>query len=156
MPRARRAHARTATQAESADVAAFRGGLRAKRAGENAHLLLLGLRVVDTPALLERIQAGLAYGALERFQRSIALTLEQLAALIQVNPRTLARRRSEGKLAADESDRLLPASRLFGKALALFEGDADAAREWLRAQAPPPRRRAPPPAGPSQAGGRAG
>jgi len=135
MPRARRAQARAATQAESADVAAFREGLRAKRAGENAHLLLLGLRVVDTAALLERIHAGLAYGALERFQRNIALTLEQLAALIQINPRTLARRRSEGRLAADESDRLVRASRLLGKALALFEGDADAAREWL-AKAP--------------------
>src|SRR5258705_10149737 len=134
MPRARRAHARTATQAESADVAAFRGGLRAKRAGENAHLLLLGLRVVDTPALLERIQAGLAYGALERFQRSIALTLEQLAGLIQVNPRTLARRRSEGKLAADESDRLVRASPLFGNAPALFQGEAHAGRPGVPAQ----------------------
>lgn len=121
---------------EAADVAAFRDCLRGKRAGENAHLLLLGLRVVDTPALLERIHAGLSYGALERLQRNIALTMEQLAALIQINPRTLARRRSEGKLASDESDRLVRASRLFGKALALFEGDADAAREWLGAKAP--------------------
>jgi len=134
MAKARRANA--VVERESGDVAAFRDGLHGKRAGENAHLVLLGLRVVDTPALVERIHAGLAYAALERFQRNIALTMEQLAALIQINPRTLARRRSEGRLASDESDRLVRASRLFGKTLALFEGDAGAAREWLAAKAP--------------------
>ena len=134
MPRARRAQA--AVEQESADVAAFREGLRGKRGSESAHLVLLGLRALDPMALVQRIRAGLSYAALERFQRNIALTTDQLAELIQVNPRTLARRRAEGKLAADESDRLVRASRLFGKALALFEGDGDAAREWLGAQAP--------------------
>jgi putative toxin-antitoxin system antitoxin component (TIGR02293 family) len=135
MARTRRAAARAHPRAES-DIAAFREGLRGKRGAENAHLVLLGLPAVDSMALVARIRAGLSYGALERFQRNIALTTEQLAALIQVNPRTLARRRSEGKLAADESDRLVRASRLFGLALALFEGDGDAAREWLAARAP--------------------
>ena len=31
----------------------------------------------------------------------------------------------------DESDRLLRASRVFGRALELFEGDPEAARRWL-------------------------
>jgi putative toxin-antitoxin system antitoxin component (TIGR02293 family) len=138
MARTKRAAARAQVSAsgDAPDVAAFRDGLRAKRGAENAHLLLLGLRAVDPMALVQRIQAGLSYGALERFQRNIALTTEQLAALIQINPRTLARRRSEGKLASDESDRLVRASRLFGKVLALFEGDAAAAREWLAEKAP--------------------
>jgi putative toxin-antitoxin system antitoxin component (TIGR02293 family) len=135
MARARRASARTHSREES-DIAAFRENLRGKRGAETAHLVLLGLRAVDPMALVARIRAGLSYGAFERFQRNIALTTEQLAALIQVNPRTLARRRAEGKLAADESDRLVRASRLFGRALALFEGDGDAAREWLGSSAP--------------------
>lgn len=135
MARSRRAAAR-AREREDGDIAAFRAGLRGKRGAENAHLLLLGLPAVDPMALVARIRAGLSYGALERFQRNIALTTEQVAALIQVHPRTLARRRTEGRLAADESDRLVRASRLFGLALALFEGDADAAREWLGARAP--------------------
>jgi putative toxin-antitoxin system antitoxin component (TIGR02293 family) len=134
LARPRRASA--VLEPEAADLTAFRERLRGKRAGENAHLLLLGLRVVDTASLLERIREGLSYGALERFQRNIALTTEQVAALIQINPRTLALRRSERKLAPDESDRLVRAARLFAKALALFEGDAAAAREWLAAKAP--------------------
>src|SRR5215212_7865128 len=49
--------------------------------------------------------------------------------------RTLTRRKQQGRFAPDESDRLLRAARLFGRALELFEGNRDAATEWLfRAQ----------------------
>jgi putative toxin-antitoxin system antitoxin component (TIGR02293 family) len=43
----------------------------------------------------------------------------------------LARRQQEGKLTPEESDRLLRASRVFTRALELFEGDAAAALSWL-------------------------
>ena len=33
----------------------------------------------------------------------------------------------------DESDRLLRAGRVFGRAIELFDGDAEAARSWLAA-----------------------
>ena len=46
--------------------------------------------------------------------------------------RTLARRKVEGRLHPEESDRVLRAARVLGRALELFEGDAAAAREWLR------------------------
>ena len=36
-----------------------------------------------------------------------------------------------GRLQPEESDRLLRASRVFGRALELFEGDPEAARRWL-------------------------
>ena len=45
--------------------------------------------------------------------------------------RTLHRRKEQGRLEPEESDRLLRLSRVFGRALELFEGDAPAAREWL-------------------------
>jgi putative toxin-antitoxin system antitoxin component (TIGR02293 family) len=45
----------------------------------------------------------------------------------------MARRRREGRLLPAESDRLLRAARVWGLALELFEGDADAARRWLAA-----------------------
>ena len=48
----------------------------------------------------------------------------------------MTRRKRERRLHADESDRLLRASRMFGKALALFEGDRDAANEWLATAQP--------------------
>jgi putative toxin-antitoxin system antitoxin component (TIGR02293 family) len=48
----------------------------------------------------------------------------------------MTRRKREGRFLPDESDRLLRASRLFGKALELFEGDRDAATEWLTTAQP--------------------
>jgi putative toxin-antitoxin system antitoxin component (TIGR02293 family) len=46
------------------------------------------------------------------------------------------------------------ASRLFGRALTLFEGDADAAREWLGAKAPALGGQAPLAAAQTEAGAR--
>ena len=51
--------------------------------------------------------------------------------MVQISPRTLARRKDEGRLRPDESDRLVRVARIFGRAIDLFEGNAPAARQWL-------------------------
>ena len=43
----------------------------------------------------------------------------------------LTRRKQEGRFLPDESDRLLRATRIYAKSLDLFEGDRNAAIEWL-------------------------
>ena len=60
-----------------------------------------------------------------------AVSAGELATLVSIPARTLARRETTGRLEPEESDRLLRLSRVFGRALELFEGDAPAAREWL-------------------------
>ena len=55
---------------------------------------------------------------------------------MQITPRTMARRRTEGRLTRDESDRVVRAARVFGKALALFEADVEATRHWFASPAP--------------------
>ncbi len=50
--------------------------------------------------------------------------------LIQVEPRTLTRRKAEGRFQPDQTDRLLRASRLFQMAVDMFEGDISADRIW--------------------------
>jgi putative toxin-antitoxin system antitoxin component (TIGR02293 family) len=57
--------------------------------------------------------------------------MSRLAEVVDIRPRTLSRRKEEGRLEPDESDRLLRASRVFGRALELFEADAAEARAWL-------------------------
>jgi putative toxin-antitoxin system antitoxin component (TIGR02293 family) len=52
--------------------------------------------------------------------------------------RTLHRRKQQGRLAPNESDRVLRVSRVFGKAVELFEGDAEAGRRWFSTPAKPP------------------
>lgn len=120
---------------ESSDIAAYLVFAREHRGGGHAYVTLLGLRTFDTLELLDRVKRGLSYRALERFQQNVALSTEELAALVQIKPRTLARRREEGRLTPEESDHLIRASRVFAKALELFEGDAAQARSWLAAPA---------------------
>jgi putative toxin-antitoxin system antitoxin component (TIGR02293 family) len=123
--------ARIEAAGETADIVAFRKTVREKRGGANFYVTLLGLKTFETPELLERVEAGFSYRTFERFQRNLALQSDELATLVQIRPRTLARRREEGRLTTDESDRLLRTSRLFGKALALFEGDVGAVKTWF-------------------------
>ncbi len=92
---------------------------------------LLGLRKLDPVSLARAVHRGLSVHALTRFAAAAGLSPEDAAALIHLAPRTLARRRQAGHLAADESDRLLRAARTLALALDLFEGDADGARAWL-------------------------
>jgi putative toxin-antitoxin system antitoxin component (TIGR02293 family) len=102
----------------------------------HVYVTLLGLEPSDTLRLMRKVEKGLPFRAVERLRRNMALTIGELAELIQVPTRTLSRRKEEGRLQPDESDRALRASRLFGRTLELFEGDAAAARTWLSSAQP--------------------
>jgi putative toxin-antitoxin system antitoxin component (TIGR02293 family) len=95
------------------------------------YAMFLGLKARDWPELIARIERGLPYSALEHLQRNAGLDPDLLLQWIQVAPRTLARRRAQGRLSPEESDRLLRAARIFGCALDLFHGDRAGAVEWL-------------------------
>jgi putative toxin-antitoxin system antitoxin component (TIGR02293 family) len=103
------------------------------RSRPHAYLALLGLRTLDTPRLLERVAAGFSFAALEHFRRASGLSMGEVGELVQIKPRTLSRRKEEERLQPDESDRLVRAARIVGRALDLYEGDARAARQWLGA-----------------------
>ena len=92
---------------------------------------LLGLRVSEKKDLIERVRRGFPYSAFGAFMRHTGLSQQAVSDLTHIPPRTLVRRRQKGKLAPDESDRLLRASRVFARALELFEGDVDASLNWL-------------------------
>jgi putative toxin-antitoxin system antitoxin component (TIGR02293 family) len=92
---------------------------------------MLDLTARDAITLSEEAHAGLSYRAVTRFQHAASLSLHELADLLFVPRRTLARRKAQGRLRSDESDRLIRAARVFARTLALFEGDAAAAKQWL-------------------------
>ena len=129
----RYAHARAAAPSAPAtppEIAAYLTAVR-ESAGANAYAALVGLRAFDTPALHRTVEHGLAFAALLRLGRLMALPLATLGDALKIPPRTLQRRKAKGRLGPDESDRLLRLTRLYGKALELFEGDNPAALQWL-------------------------
>lgn len=91
----------------------------------------LGLDAKDVRAVVKHVRGGFPFGAIEQFQKSSGLPADAIADLVRIPARTLARRKAAGRLSPDESERLLRLSTLFAKAVALFEGDVGAARQWL-------------------------
>lgn len=118
-------------RAATKDLEQFAGFLKDGAPGPHAYAVLLGLKTFDAAALLKIVWKGLPYRALERFQENTAMSIEVILSVIDLPRRTLTRRKREGRLQPAESDRLLRASRLFGQALELFDGDRDAAAGWL-------------------------
>ena len=118
------------------DLGRFRQYLRRGAPGPHAYVILLGLETFDPPDLLRAVKKGLSYRTFERFRRNTSLSFQRVTDLIDIPRRTMTRRKREGRFLPDESDRLLRASRLFGKTLELFEGDRDAATEWLTTAQP--------------------
>lgn len=92
---------------------------------------LLGMEEVGTNELVQRVSEGFSYEVIENFRENVGLSAGEMADLVQINPRTLSRRKREGRLRTDESDRVLRLSRVYGRALDLFNGDLDKARHWL-------------------------
>ncbi len=90
----------------------------------------------QTSELLKLIKLGLGYNSWENFIRNTDLRKEDAVNLVRISPRTLSRRKEEGRLHPDESDRLIRAARIFALTSELFDGDADSARRWLKAAQP--------------------
>jgi putative toxin-antitoxin system antitoxin component (TIGR02293 family) len=84
---------------------------------------------------VKKVEQGLPYSAVESLLKRTKLTFQELAQSVAIPARTLQRRREQGRLGAEESDRLLRFSRIASRAADMFEGDVEAAVRWLRAPA---------------------
>jgi putative toxin-antitoxin system antitoxin component (TIGR02293 family) len=126
------ATAQKETTETTTDIEKYLKGLHGgKLCNHNLSLTLLGLPQLNTAKLRQRVEQGFSFSILIRFQRNVALPMKEIAEWVRITQTTLNRRREAGRLRPDESDRVLRASCVFGKALELFEGDMDAARYWL-------------------------
>jgi putative toxin-antitoxin system antitoxin component (TIGR02293 family) len=88
-------------------------------------------RIVNVDQLRETVKAGLPYASLEALIDKFGLAREEAAAALHLPQRTIARRKKEQKLQADESDRLLRLARVSAQAAATLGSDEKVVR-WLR------------------------
>jgi putative toxin-antitoxin system antitoxin component (TIGR02293 family) len=91
----------------------------------------LGLHAASSAELIQNVERGLSFQALQSLASHTGITVAHLAPILGIPERTLARRKSRGKLSMAESERLLRLSSVFEKAVELFEGDISAAVKWL-------------------------
>lgn len=99
------------------------------------YVFLVGLKDLDPIKIEKKVREGLRFESLERFQENTLFSTRDVAELVAIPPRTLHRRKAQGRLDPDESDRLLRVTRVFARALELFDGDARAARDWFHTPA---------------------
>jgi putative toxin-antitoxin system antitoxin component (TIGR02293 family) len=81
--------------------------------------------------LREAVRAGLPYASLVAVMGELGLARTEAADAIHLPPRTVARRKKEQKLQADESDRLVRLARLAAQGADAL-GDKEKAATWLR------------------------
>jgi putative toxin-antitoxin system antitoxin component (TIGR02293 family) len=111
------------------NMVASRNGLRSVR--KNVGPISLGKKTNHWSSSLKALEKGLPFSTLEHFQRESGLGTLAIAKILRIPQRTLSRRKAAGRLTGLESERLLRLADLYQKTLDLFEGDADAARNWL-------------------------
>jgi putative toxin-antitoxin system antitoxin component (TIGR02293 family) len=91
----------------------------------------LGLKASSSGDLIRQVRRGFSFRALLDLQLRVGVPLAEIASIIDLPPRTLARRKSSGRLSSDESEKLLRLSAVFEQAVDLFEGNRDGALKWL-------------------------
>ena len=86
----------------------------------------------STSEWVERIRSGLPAASAMAFKEALGLTNEQLASVLGVSPRTVARLDpAKSHLDAVSGDRLVRAARLYAIAADVLE-DSAAAAHWLK------------------------
>ena len=90
-------------------------------------------QLVELPQadLIEAITDGLPASLARELAQKLNVTLEDMAGLLRLNPRTLQRRLEEGLLNLTESERLWELSRLFYRAVDVLESEAGAVH-WFK------------------------
>lgn len=85
-------------------------------------------------SLVECIREGLPFAEFTALCTLLDLSTEALGGTLRISRSTLMRRKQRGRLASDESDRLIRFARLYGRAAEVL-GSRDAARSWLKTPA---------------------
>jgi len=92
---------------------------------------ILKRRVASLDELRETVKDGLPYASFEALADKLGLGREEAAKALHLPRRTIARRKKQRKLHADESDRVLRLARVSAQAAETFGSEAKAA-QWLR------------------------
>lgn len=85
----------------------------------------------DPQAVVAAIREGLPSDAFDWLQQELELTVRELADVVHIARRTVSRRKKEGQLKPDESERVLRLIRLYQQAATVL-GSPDEARAWMQ------------------------
>ena len=121
----------TAQCTDGKKVSANRGG-RSAETGQPLIKTVTGVKTGRREDMLNNIKKGLKFASIGQLEVAYGATQKEVAAVLSIPRSTLLRRRRDGRLLADESDRVVRLARIKDAALTLMDGDDGAAVDWLR------------------------
>jgi putative toxin-antitoxin system antitoxin component (TIGR02293 family) len=95
------------------------------------HVPSIGVKSKNIDDLIIKIKKGLPVSSFEKLRKKLGVSDHFLSQIVNIPKRTLTRRKQQGKLNADESEKVLRIARLYDQALEVFE-DQQAAEKWLK------------------------
>ncbi len=93
-------------------------------------LSLIGYAVHTRRDIIAQIKRGLPVQSFDTLRQEFDVPIPRMAKILNINPRTLNRRRKSGRFNTDESERVYRLGRLFKIALNLFK-EAHAVQQWF-------------------------
>ncbi len=91
----------------------------------------LGLPESNRFTLIREIKRGIPFKTVAGLQACLDVSESKLAGVTHIALRTLARRKKEGRLGIDESERVVRLSSLFHQAVKVL-GSVEEARKWFK------------------------
>ncbi len=90
----------------------------------------IGIKTNSVQDLIVKLREGFPVSAFDRLKANLAVPEKELAATVNIAHRTLTRRKKEGRLKVDESERVLRHAKLYERAVEVFE-DEELAKNWF-------------------------
>ncbi|MDP8243528.1 MAG: DUF2384 domain-containing protein [Candidatus Hinthialibacter antarcticus] len=84
---------------------------------------------------IRAIEKGLPYSTIHKLQSVLSLTNHELSDIANVAPRTLLRRKTQGRLTSSESEKVFLIAKLFNRAEEIF-GSKERAKLWMKLSQP--------------------
>jgi putative toxin-antitoxin system antitoxin component (TIGR02293 family) len=95
-------------------------------------LKVIGFKSNDVLGQVAELKEGLPSGIVDALGRELEISRKELARVAGVAERTLIRKIQDGRLTADQSERMARVARLLGRAIEVL-GNKERALRWLKA-----------------------
>ena len=95
------------------------------------HVQSIGIKSKNIDDMIQKVKKGLPVKSFEKLGKKLGVSDNLLSQIVNIPKRTLTRRKQQGRLNAEESEKVLRIARLYDKALDVFE-DVAGTEKWLK------------------------
>ena len=95
------------------------------------HVQSIDIKSKNINDMIQKVQKGLPVRSFEKLGKKLGVSDTLLSRILNIPMRTLTRRKHQGRLNAEESEKVLRIAKLYDKALDVFE-DEGATEKWLK------------------------